>query len=80
MILKNVLMCLGREWRWNIWNILLYADDVVIFAESPELLQMEIDVLYNYCEQWKLKLNTQKSKILVFRKGNRLPTEEWTFG
>ena len=22
--------------------ILLYADDVVIFAESPELLQMEI--------------------------------------
>ena len=23
---------------------LLYADDVVIFAESPELLQMEIDV------------------------------------
>ena len=60
--------------------ILLYADDVVIFAESPELLQMEIDVLYNYCEQWKLKLNTQKSKILVFRKGNRLPTEEWTFG
>ena len=45
--------------------ILLYADDVVIFAESPELLQMEIGVLYNYCEQWKLKLNTQKSKILV---------------
>ena len=53
---------------------------LVSVAESPELLQMEIDVLYNYCQQWKLKLNTQKSKILVFRKGNRLPTEEWKFG
>ena len=52
----------------------------LFFAESPELLQMEIDMLYYYCEQWKLKLNTQKSKILVFRKGNRLPTEEWEFG
>ena len=59
--------------------ILLYADDVVIFAESPELLQMEIDMLFDYSEQWKLKLNTQKTKILVFRKGNRLPTEECKF-
>ena len=53
---------------------------LLFFAESPELLQMEIDILCNYCEQWKLKLNTQKSKVLVFRKGNRLPTEEWKFG
>ena len=59
--------------------VLLYADDVVIFAESHELLQMEIDMLYDYCEQRKVKLNTQTSKILVFRNGNRLPTEEWKF-
>ena len=35
--------------------ISLYADGVVIFAESPELLQMEIDMLYDYCEQWNRK-------------------------
>ena len=67
MILKNVLMCLGGGGGGGGGGgehlkllILFYADGVVIFAESPELLQMEIDMLYDYCEQWKLKLNTQK--------------------
>ena len=45
--------------------MLLYAGDVVIFAESPELLQMEIDMLYNYCEQWKLSW-TRKNRKFVF--------------
>ena len=30
---------------------ILYADDVVIFAKSHKLLQMEIDMLHYYCEQ-----------------------------
>ena len=60
--------------------LLLYADDVVIFAESSETLQVEIDKLYEYCEKWKLRLNTEKSKIIVFRKGNRPPTQQWKFG
>ena len=60
--------------------LLLYADDVVIFAESSEMLQVEIDKLYEYCEKWKLRLNTEKSKIIVFRKGNRPPTQQWKFG
>jgi hypothetical protein len=37
--------------------------------------------LYEYCHKWKLRLNTSKSKILVFRKrkaNNR--NEKWTFG
>ena len=53
--------------------LLLYADDVVIFAESSEILQVEIDKLYEYCDKWKLRLNTEKSKTIVFRKGNRPP-------
>ena len=28
----------------------LYADDLVIFAETPEALQLQIDKLYNYCQ------------------------------
>ena len=51
-----------------------------IFAESTELLQTGIDMLYSCCEQWRLKLNTQNSKILVFRKGKRFPTEVWILG
>ena len=59
---------------------LVYADDFVIFAESSEMLQIEIDKQCEYCEKWKLRLNTEKSKIIVFHKGNRPPTQQWKFG
>ena len=44
--------------------LLLYADDVVVFAKSSSELQQEMDKLFNYCNKWKLKLNTTKSKLL----------------
>ena len=53
--------------------ILLYADDIVIFSESPEDMQSSLDILNNYCNKWKLKVNTNKTKIMVFRKGGILP-------
>ena len=34
--------------------LLLYADDLVIFAETPEAseaLQLQIDKLYSYCQK-----------------------------
>ena len=59
--------------------LLLYADDLVIFAETPEALQLQIDKLYNYCQKWKLLINTEKSKIVVFRKGTRISQERWFY-
>ena len=56
----------------------LYVDDVVVFAKSSSELQQEMDKLFNYCNKWKLKLNTTKSK--VFRKGNVAPRQSWKFG
>jgi hypothetical protein len=53
--------------------LLLYADDIVIFANSPEELQKSIDLLYNYCELWKMKVNVSKTKIMIFKKGGTLP-------
>ena len=40
-------------------------------AESPEDLQKSLTVFSEYCEKWKLKINTDKSKILIF--GSKLP-------
>ena len=53
-------------------NMLLYADDIVIFANSAEELQQSLDVLLNYCK-WKLTVNVSKTKVMVFRKGGMLP-------
>ena len=60
--------------------LLFYADDCVVFSETPEGLQREIDLLYDYCNRWRLKVNTTKSKVIVFRKGNREVNYSWTFG
>jgi len=52
--------------------LLLYADDIVIFSETPVGLQKGLDLLYEYCCIWKLKININKTKILIFRKGGSL--------
>lgn len=49
--------------------ILFYADDTVIMAETAEDLQNALNEFYLYCSQWKLQVNTDKTKILIFSKG-----------
>ena len=53
--------------------MLLYADDIVIFSKSAEELQEGLNLLLNYCNRWKLKVNVDKTKIMVFRNGGVLP-------
>ena len=47
---------------------LLYADDTVIFAESTEKLQSALDIFDMYCKAWKLSINTNKTKVMIFSK------------
>ena len=53
--------------------MLLYADDIVIFANSAEQLQESLNMLSDYCRRWKLTVNVSKTKVRVFRKGGLLP-------
>ena len=53
--------------------MLLYADDIVIFANNAEELQLGLNLLSDYCTRWKLKVNASKTNILIFRKGGALP-------
>ena len=45
---------------------LLYADDTVLMADSPEELQNCLNAFASYCQIWKLLINTDKTKILIF--------------
>ena len=47
--------------------LLLYADGIVIFSESSQGLQKGLDILADYCDRCKLTVNTDKTKVLVFR-------------
>ena len=46
--------------------VLLYTDDTVIYAESADDFQNGLDILYDHCQKWKLKVNTDKSKVMMF--------------
>jgi hypothetical protein len=60
--------------------MLLFADDMAIIGKTPEETQILLDRLYNYSNSWGLRVNTSKTKIMVFRKrGGLLPTEHWTY-
>ena len=49
--------------------ILMYTDDNVLLAESPEDLQKYLDTLNKYCNSFDLKINTSKTKIFIFSRG-----------
>ena len=49
--------------------LMLYADDVVVFAKSPEVLQSILYDIKSYCTIWDLKKNTKKTKAMNFEKG-----------
>jgi len=52
--------------------LILYADDIVLFADNAVDLQHNLNVLHEYCQKWKLTGNTMKTKVMVCRKGGRL--------
>ena len=46
--------------------VLLYADDTVILCSNAKDLQCTLDKFHKYCTVWKLKVNIEKTKILIF--------------
>ena len=53
---------------------------MVLIAESPQNLQKMLDTLYDYCNEWKLKVNVQNIKIVAFRNGGKSRnTKNWSY-
>ena len=47
--------------------ILLYADDIILLADSEAALQSLLLALESWCSQWQLKVNNDKSNVIHFR-------------
>ena len=61
---------------------LLYADDIVLMADSPEALQKMIDIVETYTSRWRLSLNTNKTKVMIVRSSRNAMIardEHWSF-
>lgn len=57
-----------------------YADDVMVFAtnRSPKLirnrLNTALEIISNWYQKWKIKINSTKTKAILFNKNIRNPT------
>ena len=57
---------------------LLFADDVVLVSTTPTGLQNQINNLVHVSNSLSLKVNADKTKIMVFRKGgHHAKGEKW---
>ena len=59
-------------------NHRLYADDLVLFADSAKNLQLLLNKLGEYAVKNKFSINTRKSKIMTFGKHHRCHSDDFT--
>ena len=57
----------------------MYADDTVLLSETIEGLQQMLTALKSYTNDWHLTVNTEKTKIVVFRNGGNVRENEKRF-
>ena len=56
--MNNIQQCSTPVKEGDYWcGELLYADDVVLLAESPDELQKMLDMMGQYAEEWKFSFN-----------------------
>ena len=53
-------------------NALMYADDLILLSETKEGLQKLIDKVNDFCIERSLTVNSKKTKVMVFNRGNKL--------
>ena len=46
--------------------VLLYADDTAIICDRPDEFQTSLNYFVSYCKIWKLNINYDKTKIVIF--------------
>ena len=65
-------------WMWERQvGILLYADDIVLIADSPQQLQQMLDITAEYASQWQFRFNTKpgKSDVVIAPHSEELARE-----
>ena len=47
---------------------LFWADDLVLIFKTKEELQELLNILNKYSADWKMKVNIEKTKVVIFNK------------
>ena len=54
----------------------MYVDDTVLLSDTVGGVQKMIYTLHTYSTKWNLSVNTEKTKIVVFRNSEKLSSKE----
>ena len=46
--------------------VILYADDTILLSDNAKQFQETLNIFYEYCKNWKLNINIEKTKIMIF--------------
>ena len=46
--------------------VILYADDTILLSDNAKQFQEALNIFYEYCKNWKLKINIKNTKIMIF--------------
>jgi hypothetical protein len=57
---------LGLRVYGELVPLLLFADDIVLLASSPTMMQKMLDVVSAYARKWRFEVNHSKCGLLVF--------------
>ncbi|MFO7744505.1 MAG: reverse transcriptase family protein, partial [Psychroflexus sp.] len=74
IFINDIVQFFQRQWAPTLrlgnlnLSMLLFADDIILLADSEENLQSLLNILAEYLQKKKLKANVSKSKILIFNK------------
>ena len=67
----------NMEGEWDV-NVLLFADDAVLVAESGEKLRILVREFEGKCANKRLKVNQEKNKVIRIGGGDEeMWKEEW---
>ena len=53
------------------FSSLSFADDIVLLSETSTGLQNALNIIQNYCKNWGLKINCEKTKVVEFNRAYR---------
>ena len=61
---------------------LLWADDLILLALDPITLQKQLNTLDNFCKEWGIEINIEKTKLVKFnaKYANTSPTSSFFLG
>jgi len=60
--------------------MLMFADDIGLVSDTVVGLQKQLNLLHKFCVDFKMLVNLDKTKIVVFKRGGRLSSREvWTY-